>query len=121
MNPRLVEFALRKQRLQFEAERQREQMMDGLAHVESVLDTVDQVRDGVAWAKTQAPILSGTVLVLLATRPRQTFRLARRVWVGWLVYKKLQGSTGSKAGLIALPLLRRLGERLIRRFAAGRA
>lgn len=121
MNPRLVEFALRKQRLQFEAERQREQMMDGFTQIESVLDTVDQVRDGLSWARTQAPIISGAVLVLLATRPRQTFRLARRAWIGWLVYKKLQGSSGSRAALIALPILRRLGERLIRRFAAGRA
>ena len=120
MNPRLIEFALRKQRLQINAEHQRDVMVRHLEGVESVLDTVDEIRDGASWARKQAPILSGAVLLFIATRPRQALRLAKRIGVGWLLYRRMQGQPGARVSLLALPLARRLLGRLLRRFAGGR-
>ncbi|AWI77236.1 hypothetical protein CEW83_20030 [Parazoarcus communis] len=121
MNPRLIEFALRKQRLQINAERQRDNMVRHLEGVESILDTVDEVRDGVGWARKQAPILSGAALLLIATRPRQAWRLAKRVGIAWLMYRRMQGGSGARVSLLALPLARRLLERMLRSFAGSRA
>lgn len=121
MNPRLVEFALKKQRLQINAERQRDDMMYRLAGFESALDTVDRVRDGVAWAREHAPLLSGAVIVLIVSKPRVALRLAKRAWIGWMIYRRVQGSPGSKVSLLALPLLRRVTgpiiNRIVRRFS----
>lgn len=118
MNPQLIEFALRKQRLQINAERQRADMMYRLEGIESALGTVDRVRDGFAWAREHAPLLSTAALVLVFTRPRLALRLAKRVWVGWMIYRRFQGRPGAKtASLLALPLVRRIAERVIARIA----
>lgn len=115
MNPRLIEFALRKQRLQINAERQREDMMYRLAGFESTLDTVDRIRDGVDWAREHAPLLSGAVILFIVSKPRFALRLAKRAWVGWMIYRRVQGRPVSKAGLLALPLLRRTAGHIVNR------
>ncbi|THF62830.1 hypothetical protein E6C76_16295 [Pseudothauera nasutitermitis] len=91
MNPRLVEFALRKQRLQIKAEYQRADMVHRLAGIESALDTVDTIREQFTWARQHAPLLSSGVLLLLFSRPRMVLRLARSGWVGWLLWSRLRG------------------------------
>lgn len=121
MNPRLVEFALRKQRLQLDAERQREFLMYDLERCESVLDTMDRFRDGVDWAREHAPLLSGAALLLVVSRPRLALRLAKRAWFGWMLYRRIHPTSGSKAGLLALPLLRRVAERIIARIVGRTA
>ncbi|MDO9597798.1 MAG: YqjK-like family protein [Azoarcus sp.] len=115
MNPRLIEFALRKQRLQINAERQRDDMMYRLAGFESALDTVDRVRDGVDWAREHAPLLSGALILLIVSKPRLALRLAKRAWLGWMIFRRVQGSPGSKTGLLALPLVRRVAGRIASR------
>lgn len=97
MNSKLVEIALRKQRLQFRAEQQRAELMVGLEVVDGVLDGVDRLRDGVAWLRGHAPAVSTFALVLLILRPRFTLRWARRGVVGWQLYRRLRG--GLEAGL----------------------
>lgn len=118
MNPQLIEFALRKQRLQFNAERQRTDMMYRLEGFESALNTVDRVRDGFSWVREHAPILSTAALVLVFSRPRVALRLAKRAWIGWMIYRRFQSRPGTKtASLLALPLVRRIAERIIARVA----
>lgn len=95
MNPRLLEIALRKQRLQFQAEQQRQELSAGLAVVDSVLDKVDRLRDGVHWLREHAPVVSTFALVLLLLRPRFTLRWARRGWLGWQLYRRLKGRLDS--------------------------
>lgn len=90
MNPKLVEIALRKQRLQFRAERERAEMMAGLAAVDVVLDGVDRLRDGVDWLRQHAPAVSTFALVLLLMRPRFTLRWAKRGVLGWQLYRRLR-------------------------------
>lgn len=51
MDPRLVDIALRKQRLQLRAEAQREDMTARLAGIEAGLSRLDAVRDQLSWAK----------------------------------------------------------------------
>lgn len=91
MNPRHLEFALKKQRLQFRAEMQRENMMRRLEGVESVLDIADAVRDQFRWARENAPLLSAGLLILVLRKPRLAFRLARRAWLGWAIYRRGAG------------------------------
>jgi hypothetical protein len=101
MNPRLVEFALRKQRLQIHAEMQREDMAWRLAGITPALDRVDQLRDAVRWTRDHIPLLASSVLVVALLRPRLVLRVARRTWLGWLVYRRLRRRTGPLREFIA--------------------
>ncbi|THF59418.1 YqjK-like family protein [Pseudothauera rhizosphaerae] len=102
MNPRLVEFALRKQRLQIRAEGQREDMLHRLEGFESVLHVADGVRDNLRWAREHAPILSGAALLVVAWKPRLVLRLARRAWLGWVLYRRLARPAAPVAGVLGL-------------------
>jgi YqjK-like protein len=86
---RTVEFALRKQRLQLRAEQQRAEMLQGLEEVESVLDVVDRVREGVQGIGRQAPLLTAGAALLVALKPRLALRIVRRAWIGWVLYRKI--------------------------------
>lgn len=90
MKPELVALALRKQRLQMKAEIQREELLGGLAVVESVLDRVDRLRDGIAWLRQNAPVVSTLVLLLLVVRPRFTLRWLRRGVVAWQFFRRVK-------------------------------
>jgi hypothetical protein len=91
VNPKLLELALRKQRLQMRAESQRAELLVGVEAVEGVLARVDRLRDGISWLRHHAPAVSILVLVLLALRPRFTLRWLRRGWLGWQVFRRLRG------------------------------
>ena len=90
MNPSAVEFALRKQRLQFRAEQQRTAIVGHIRRVESMLDVVDRARDGVHELRHHTPLLSAAALLLLVLKPRLALRVGRRAWVGWMVDRKLR-------------------------------
>lgn len=89
MNPQIVEFALRKQRLQMRAEQQRADMLGRLEGIESVLNLVDAVRDSVSGLRQHAPLLSAGALLFVVLKPRLALRLARRAWLGWMVYRRI--------------------------------
>lgn len=97
MNPKLVELALRKQRLQFRAEGQRVEIAAGLAAVDAVLNRVERLREGVDWLRQHAPAVSTFALVLLVLRPRFTLRWARRGWLGWQLYRRIRSGLASAA------------------------
>jgi len=88
MNPKLVEFALRKQRLQIRAAHQRGDLLQHLHGIEAMLGLVDRAQDQARWAREHVPLLSAAVLLVALFKPRATFRLARRAWVGWILVKK---------------------------------
>lgn len=100
MNPRLLELALRRQRLQFAAEHQREVIVAGLARVESVLDVVDRARDQVRGLRDHVPLLTALALAVVVIRPRGALRAARRAWFGWLLYRRLGRSLDSLIGYL---------------------
>jgi hypothetical protein len=117
MHPRLVDIALRKQRLQLRAEAQREDMASRLSGIEAALERLDAAREHLSWAKEKAPLLSIGLLTVLALKPRLTLRLARRAWLGWLLLRRTRG----RLLPVAAPLLMRLLKSLKRALAARAA
>ena len=108
MNPRQIDLALRKQKLQMRADAQRTDMTRRLAGIDGALDRVDSLRDNLAWAKDKIPLLSVALIVVLAAKPRLTLRLAKRAWVGWLLVRQVRGGRLSALLPTAIPLLRGL-------------
>ena len=108
MDPRQVELALRKQKLQLRAEALRADITQRLAGIDGALDRVDSLRDHLAWAKDKIPVLSVALIVVLAAKPKLTLRLAKRAWVGWLLVRQVRGGRLSALLPTAIPLLRGL-------------
>ena len=90
MNPKLVELALRKQRLQLRSAEARDALVRNAQALTPVFRGVDRVVDGVLWARDNAPILSGVAIFVLVARPRAALRWARRGWVGWQLFRRVQ-------------------------------
>lgn len=103
MNPRQIDLALRKQKLQMRAVDAGEP-----SRQVGALDRVDSLRDNLAWAKDKVPLLSVALLVVLAAKPKLTLRLAKRAWVGWLLVRQARGGRLSALLPTAIPLLRGL-------------
>ena len=108
MDPRQIDLALRKQKLQMRADAQRTDLTRRLAGIDGALDRVDSLRDNLAWAKDKIPLLSVALLVVLAAKPRFALRLAKRAWVGWLLVRQVRGGRLSALLPTAIPLLRGL-------------
>ncbi len=108
MDPRQIDLALRKQKLQMRADAQRTDITRRLAGIDGALDRVDSLRDNLAWAKDKIPVLSVALLVVLAAKPRLTLRLGKRAWVGWLLVRQARGGRLSALLPTAIPLLRGL-------------
>ena len=93
MNPQAlqshVDLALRKQRLQLRAAEQRAVALAQLERIESLLGVVDHARDVAHGLRREAPLLAAGAVVVLLVRPRLALRVARRAWVGWMLYRKL--------------------------------
>ena len=108
MDPRQIDLALRKQKLQMRADAQRTDLTRRLAGIDGALDRVDSLRDNLAWVKDKVPLLSVALLVVLAAKPKLTLRLAKRAWVGWLLVRQARGGRLSALLPTAIPLLRAL-------------
>ena len=108
MDPRQIDLALRKQKLQMRADAQRTDITRRLAGIDGALDRVDSLRDNLAWAKDKVPLLSVALIVVLAAKPKLTLRLAKRAWVGWLLVRQARGGRLSALLPTAIPLLRAL-------------
>ena len=108
MDPRQIDLALRKQKLQMRADAQRTDLTRRLAGIDGALDRVDSLRDHLAWAKDKIPVLSVALIVVLAAKPKLTLRLAKRAWVGWLLVRQARGGRLSALLPTAIPLLRGL-------------
>ncbi|NMG75327.1 YqjK-like family protein [Aromatoleum diolicum] len=90
MNSKIVELALKKQRLQMRAEQERADMLARLGRIESVLNLVDRARDGIRSLRDNAPLLSAGALLFILLKPRLALRLAQRAWLGWVLYRNLE-------------------------------
>jgi hypothetical protein len=88
MNPKLVELALRKQRLQLRSAEERDALVRHAQALTPVFRGVDRVVDGVRWARDNAPILSGIGIFVLVARPRAAIRWLRRGWMGWQLVRR---------------------------------
>lgn len=101
MNSRFTELALRKQRLQFRAAEQRSQLVIGMRRIEAALDVVDRTQDRLRWLRERTPVFAAAVVVLAIAKPRAALRLARRVWLGWAIYRRLEPRFAPLAAAVA--------------------
>ena len=92
MSPRLVELALKKQRLQLKSAILRDAFAAQASAWAPAFAAADQVRAGINWLRRH-PVLPVAVLVaLLVARPRAVLRLAGRGWIFWSGLKRLRGA-----------------------------
>ena len=96
MSPESVDLLLRKQRLQLRIERQRHDLRDLLAQVESAADGVDAARgllDGLLQGLRRHKLaLAIAGAFLLAWRPVGMLRWVRRAWFAYAAASRMRTS-----------------------------
>ena len=95
MNPKIVELALKKQRLQLQAAAQRVMIMQALESAAPAFGAAEKVRSGLRWAKAHPEWLAGIGVALLVARPRAFFRWAKRGFFVWRSLHRLRGAVES--------------------------
>jgi len=95
MNPRIVELALKKQRLHLQAAAQRVRILHAIQSVSPAFGVADKARAAVGWAKANPEVLVGAGVVLLVARPRVLFRWAKRGFFLWQGLRRLRGAVDS--------------------------
>ncbi len=95
MNPKIVELALKKQRLQLQAAAQRVMIMQALESASPAFGVAEKVRTGMRWIKSHPEWLAGIGVALLVARPRAFFRWAKRGFFVWRSLRRLRGAVES--------------------------
>jgi hypothetical protein len=95
MNPRHVELALKKQRLQLQAAAQRLDVLRALESAAPALAAADRLREGWRWASNHPAWLAGLGVALLLARPRVFFRWVRRGYRAWRSWRTLRSALSS--------------------------
>lgn len=90
MNPRRLELALRKQRLQLRSAQLRADFAADAAAFEPLFDAGDKLRDAIAWLKRHPEIPAGAAVALLVARPHRLLRWARRGLVAWQAARRVR-------------------------------
>lgn len=90
MNPKAVELALKKQRLQLQAAAQRVVILRALETTFPAFGAAEKIRAGLRWAKAHPEWLVGIGVALLVARPRGFFRWARRGFFAWQSLRRLR-------------------------------
>lgn len=95
MNPKVVELALKKQRLQLQAAAQRVRVLHVLEATSPAFGAAEKVRTAVRWAKAHPEWLAGIGVALLVARPRAFFRWAKRGFFAWQSLRRLRNTVDS--------------------------
>jgi hypothetical protein len=90
MSQKLIELALKKQRLQLQAAAQRVMIMHALASASPAFGVAEKVRSGWRWAKSHPEWLVGIGVALVVARPRAFFRWAKRGFFVWRSLRRLR-------------------------------
>ena len=88
MKPRLLELALKKQRLQFRSAEQRRQLVESTAVLMPVFSAAEYCRSGIRWVRDHPAVTVGALIALLVAKPRMALRWGRRAWLVWLAWRK---------------------------------
>ena len=92
MNPRLLELALKKQRLRLKAAGQRVLSLHALESASPAFGLADKAGAAWHWAKAHPEWLAGAGVALLVARPRAFFRWARRGFFAWQSLRRLRAA-----------------------------
>lgn len=90
MNQRLIDLALKKQRLQAQAAAQRVMIVQALKSAAPAFGAAEKVRSALHWAKAHPEWLAGIGVALLVARPRAFFRWAKRGFFVWRSLRRLR-------------------------------
>ncbi len=95
MASRIVELALKKQRLQLQAAAQRVMIMRALQSASPAFGAIDKASSALRWARAHPEWLAGIGVAVLVARPRAFFRWARRGFFVWQSLRRLRGALDS--------------------------
>lgn len=90
MSPAQLEVLLKKQRLQFESTRLREQFSHHAGGVVPLCAAADQVGGGLRWLQRRPEIVVGVLVAAVVARPRRIWQLARRSFFVWQGFTRLR-------------------------------
>lgn len=92
MNPRFVELALRKQRLQLRSAALREDLARHVAPLTPAFGLADHVRNGFLWLRRHPEAWVAGGVALLVARPRRLFRWTWRGVALWRSWRRLRAA-----------------------------
>ncbi len=92
MNPKALELALKRQRLQVEAAAQRVMLLQTLASAAPALGIADKAGAGWRWVKAHPQWLAALAALLLVARPRGVLRWTRRGFLLWRSARKARSA-----------------------------
>lgn len=88
MSARLLELALKKQRLQFKSDLLREEWRGHALGLAPVFGLADRVRTGFAWLRRHPEVLVGAGVAIAVARPRVVWRWFKRGVVAWQLWRR---------------------------------
>ncbi len=95
MNPKLIDLALKKQRLQLKAAGERVLILQAIESAAPAFGAAERIRAALHWSKAHPEWLAGIAAALLVVRPRACFRWARRGFFVWQSLRRLRGALDS--------------------------
>lgn len=90
MSPRLVELALKKQRLQLRSAALRETFAGHAAFWRPAFAVADRLHAGYLWLRRHPAVPVAVLVALLVARPRTALRWLKRGFFAWQSLDKLQ-------------------------------
>ncbi|MCK9283176.1 MAG: YqjK-like family protein [Rhodocyclaceae bacterium] len=90
MSARLLELALKKQRLQFQSAALRQKLQADVAGLAPLFRAGDSVVSGVRWIRDRPQWVAGVAALLLVTRPHWLWRWTRRGFFTWQTWRRLR-------------------------------
>ena len=94
MNPRQVELALKKQRLQMRSAALRDNLADHARVLQPLFGFADRCLAAGRWLRQNPALPVATLVALLVARPRSLLRWLRRGWFAWKAVGKLRNLLG---------------------------
>jgi len=92
MNQRLIDLALKRQRLQLQAATQRLRIVHALQSAAPAFGAAEKVRAALGWARAHPEWLAGIGIAVLVARPRAFFRWARRGFFAWQTVRRARAA-----------------------------
>lgn len=103
MNPKIIDLALQKQRLQLKSAEQRGALIAAAIQLAPAFAVADGLREAWRWLRRNPEWLAGGIAVLVVVRPRALWRMAQRSFFAWQLWRKVGEWRKSSAASAAWP------------------